>query len=99
MVAEKSQNRIQLFDREGHPLEVLGESGKRDGQFNCPSALVEDPYGYVFVIDTLNQRIQKFDPDLNFVSKWGIVGKDPGQFYNPSGICLSWEPDWAPQGE
>jgi hypothetical protein len=36
---------------------------------------------------------------LNFVSKWGIVGKDPGQFFNPSGICLSWEPDWAPQGE
>jgi DNA-binding beta-propeller fold protein YncE len=53
----------------------------------------------VFVVDTLNQRIQKFDPDLNFVSKWGIVGKEPGQFYNPSGICLSWEPDWAPQDE
>ena len=68
-------------------------------QFNCPVSVVEDPYGYVFVVDTLNQRIQKFDPNLNFISKWGIVGKDPGQLYNPSGICLSWEPDWAPQEE
>ena len=47
----------------------------------------------------MHQRIQKFDPDLNFIAKWGIVGNDPGQFYNPAGICLSWEPDWAPQEE
>ena len=96
---KKVKNRLQLFDREGHSLGIIGEGGKRDGQFNCPSSVVEDPYGYVFVVDTINQRIQKFDPDLNFMAKWGIVGKDPGQFHNPSGICLSWEPDWAPQEE
>ena len=62
-------------------------------------ALVEDPYGYIFVVDTINNRIQKFDPDFNFVSKWGVIGKEPGQFRDPAGICLSWEPDWAPHDE
>ena len=70
--------------------------GKRDGQFNCPSSLALDPYGYLFVVDTINQRVQKFDPDLNFVAKWGVIGKEAGQFKDPAGIGLSWEPDWAP---
>ena len=48
------------------------------------------------MVDTINQRIQKFDPDLNFVAKWGVIGKEPSQFKNPAGIGLSWEPDWAP---
>jgi DNA-binding beta-propeller fold protein YncE len=96
IVAEKSQNRLQIFDRDGHLKQVIGEMGKRDGQFNCPSSLVLDPYGYLFVVDTINQRIQKFDPDLNFVAKWGVIGKEEGQFKDPAGIGLSWEPDWAP---
>jgi len=62
-------------------------------------AVVEDPYGFVFVVDTLNHRIQKFDPDLNFVAKWGSVGNEEKQFHNPSGLCLSWEPDWVPMDE
>ena len=78
-------------------LDAIGEVGKRDGQFNCPTALAIDPYGYVFVVDTLNNRIQKFDPDLNFVSKWGSIGREAKEFRNPSGIGLSWEPDWAPK--
>ena len=96
IVAEKSQNRLQTFDRDGHLKQVICEMGKRDGQFNCPSSLVLDPYGYLFVVDTINQRIQKFDPDLNFVAKWGVIGKEEGQFKDPAGIGLSWEPDWAP---
>jgi sugar lactone lactonase YvrE len=96
IVAEKSQNRLQIFDHEGHLKQVIGELGKRDSQFNCPSSLALDPYGYLFVVDTLNQRIQKFDPDLNFIAKWGVIGKEPGQFKDPAGIGLSWEPDWAP---
>jgi DNA-binding beta-propeller fold protein YncE len=99
LVAEKSQNRLQCFSREGEWICVYGEAGKRDGQFNCPVDLVEDPYGYVFVVDTLNQRIQKFDPEMNFVSKWGVIGKESGQFKDPAGICLSWEPDWVPSDE
>ena len=96
IVSEKSQNRLQVFDRDGNPQQTIGEMGKRDGQFNCPSSLALDPYGYLFVVDTINQRIQKFDPDLNFVAKWGVIGKEPGQFQDPAGIGLSWEPDWAP---
>ena len=88
---------MQLFDKEGNFLDAVGEFGKRDGQFNCPMAVKEDPYGYVFVVDTINNRIQKFDPDLNFVSKWGRVGREARECRNPGGICLSWEPDWAPQ--
>jgi DNA-binding beta-propeller fold protein YncE len=96
IVSEKSQNRLQIFDRDGNLIQTVGDMGKRDGQFNCPVSLALDPYGYLFVVDMINQRVQKFDPELNFVAKWGVIGKEPGQFKDPAGMGLSWEPDWAP---
>ena len=62
-------------------------------------ALAQDPYGFIFVVDTLNNRIQKFDKEFDFVGKWGSVGKESGQLRDPAGICLTWEPDWAPKDE
>ena len=39
-------SRMAKFDRDGNFKQVIGEMGKRDGQFNCPTSLALDPYGY-----------------------------------------------------
>ena len=42
----------------------------------------------VYVADSSNNRIQKFDSNGNFITKWGTEGTGDGQFSNPDGIAV-----------
>ncbi len=44
--------------------------------------------GHVFVVDTNNRRIQKFDSNGVFLSKWGTSGNGAGQFVEPFGVAV-----------
>ena len=54
--------------------------GTGDGQFSLPSGVAVDSTGDVYVADSGNSRIQKFDSSGNFITKWGTVGTGDGQF-------------------
>lgn len=41
---------------------AFGETGNDDGQFNNPTGITLDKEGNVFVVDSGNNRIQKFKP-------------------------------------
>ncbi|MFC2020084.1 6-bladed beta-propeller [Chloroflexota bacterium] len=47
-----------------------------------------DAAGNVYVADYDNHRIQKFDSDGNFITKWGEQGSGDGQFYNPARVAI-----------
>ena len=47
-----------------------------------------DSKGFVYVADTGNNRIQKFDSQGKFVSRIGALGDDPGEFKSPSSIAV-----------
>jgi len=51
---------------------------------NEPVGVTVDQDGNVYVMDTQNSRVQKFDSDGNFVSMWGNRGDGEGQFQNTS---------------
>ena len=38
-------------------------------------------------LTTMNNRIQKFDPNGTFITKWGTLGSGNGQFYWPGGVA------------
>ncbi len=59
-----------------------------DGQFNGPTDVVVDAAGNVYVVDSGNHRIQKFDSTGKFLGKWGTRGSGPGQFETPISIAL-----------
>ncbi len=64
-----------------------GSKGSGDGQFNTPFGVAADSIGKnIFVSDTLNDRIQRFDSNGNFLGKWGSKGSGNFQFNQPTGI-------------
>jgi len=65
-----------------------GSKGKGDGQFFFPRAVALDSSDNVYVADTFNHRIQKFDSDGTFITKWGSRGEGDGQFTHPQGEAV-----------
>ncbi|HEV8634686.1 MAG TPA: flippase activity-associated protein Agl23 [Chloroflexota bacterium] len=66
-----------------------GQRGSQPGQFADPKNLATAPDGSLYVVDTFNHRIQKFDRDGKFVLTWGSEGSEDGQFKEPWGIAVS----------
>jgi len=50
-----------------------------DGQFYEPWGVTADQSGNIYVADTWNGRIQVFDPDGNFLRKWGVFSTTDGE--------------------
>ena len=53
-----------------------------------PEDVATDSSGNVYVVDFGNNRIQKFDSNGNFITKWGSEGAGDGQFKSPLGIAI-----------
>ena len=61
--------------------------GTNAGQFNQPKGAAVSPFGEVYVADTYNDRIQRFDGNGAFLSQWGTSGKGDGQFQYPNAVA------------
>lgn len=71
---DAARARVSVFDSNGRELYRWGSLGSGDGEFNNPTAVAVDRRGLVYVCDIGNSRIQVFQPDGSFVTKW-TVGK------------------------
>jgi tripartite motif-containing protein 71 len=69
-VADSKNNRIQKFDINGNFIKVIGEYGKKSGQFDLPTTIEIDSNGNFFVNERGNERVQKFDSNWNPVLMW-----------------------------
>ncbi len=66
----------------------LGSLGAHPGELNSPSGIAVDPQGFVYVADTGNNRIQKFNANGRLNKSIGSFGDGPGQFDSPHGIAV-----------
>jgi DNA-binding beta-propeller fold protein YncE len=72
-------------------LAEWGSYGLADGQFRYPHGVAVDSTGNVYVVDTDNNRIQKFDADGTFLTTWGSYGMGGGRFCYPRGVAVDGE--------
>jgi streptogramin lyase len=90
-----SNFRVQKFDNNGTFITKWGSNGTGDGQFDggyvpydYPVGIAIDSSGNVYVADIDNNRIQKFDNNGTFITKWGSEGSGDGQFESPNAVAV-----------
>jgi DNA-binding beta-propeller fold protein YncE len=72
-VVDQGRTRIVKFSPDGRILAVWGTKGNGDSQFDDPTSVAVDPTtNKVYVADPINRRIQLFDSNGKFLSKWSI---------------------------
>jgi len=86
-VADTRAHDIKVFDDDGHLINVIGQRGEADGEFNFPTHLAFAA-GKLYVTDTLNSRIQIFDADGTWVAKFGKLGLNVGNLVRPKGVAV-----------
>jgi len=93
-VADAENNRIQRFNQNLEFIDQWGEKGDGEGQFkieindrsDTSMGLAIDGNDSIYVTDTGNYRVQKFDSNKNFIKQWGKKGTGNGEFLFPSTI-------------
>ncbi|MFC1495496.1 6-bladed beta-propeller [Thermodesulfobacteriota bacterium] len=95
-VVDISESAIDKFTSDGQFISRWGGPGSGDGKFDFNDdenhifggGIAIDSSGWIYVADTMNHRIQKFDPDGQFIMEWGSLGTDNGLFDCPAAIAV-----------
>jgi DNA-binding beta-propeller fold protein YncE len=93
-VVDTQQDQVIVYDADTYKLlRRIGTGGKNHylttpGDFGAPQGVALDKEGNVYVTDTLNNRVEIFDADGNFISLFGKHGDGPGYFARPKGIAI-----------
>jgi len=95
-IADSRNHRVLHLDAQGKVLHQWGRfadgvsTPMEDGTFNEPWGIAVSSDGFVYVTDTWNHRIEKFDGQGKFIMAWGIFGQGetPQSFYGPRGLAV-----------
>ncbi len=92
-VADTDNHRIQKFTPDGVFLGKWGRVGNflgtGDGEFWTPWGLTTDGSGNIYVADTGNNRIQKFNKNGQFIGKWGTGGDALSRLRSPYDVVAN----------
>jgi len=93
-ISDTGDSRIRKFDSNGNLILTWGSyhnfplCSPQDGTFYWPQGVAVDQSGNVYVADTQNNRVQKFDNNGNFLTKWGNFTIEDSQFFRPEGVAV-----------
>ena len=92
-MADEWLNRISIFTKDGDWIGKWGTKGDGDGdgdgELGGPSGMAFDSDNNLLVVDSQNNRVQKFTKDGKFIAKWGQERSGDGQLNLPWGIPIN----------
>lgn len=97
-VVDSSHNRVEKFDANGTFITAWGGLGVGLGQFHFgssttpsqpPGGGIAVSGGYVYVADTGNDRIERFNLEGGEALQWGSPGGGTGQLNQPRGLAAN----------
>lgn len=87
VVGDLNNTRIRKFSMNGDF--IAGVNSTDYGyQKAYLTSLAVDRYGNVWATDKLNHCIHKFDRNLNYLTTFGHIGEDDGEFFEPRSIAI-----------
>ncbi|KAM8966243.1 E3 ubiquitin-protein ligase TRIM71 [Pelodytes ibericus] len=91
IVADRSNNRIQIFTPCGTFHHRFGGLGSRPGMFDRPAGVACDSSRRIVVADKDNHRVQIFTFEGKLLMKFGEKGTKAGQFNYPWDVAVNSE--------
>ncbi len=92
IVSDTHYFRVLFYSRDGvldESRTIGGVNGDEPGQFQFVTDTVQASNGHFFIGHYgQNDMIQEFDPEGNFVRRWGTQGSEPGQFSRPQTLLF-----------
>ena len=86
VVSEESRHAVSVYGRKAKKLVSIGDYGKEKGRFNHPTGVAVDSKDFIYVVDSKNDRIQKFDSEGRYMGEYkGEKGKNT-HLHLPSSI-------------
>lgn len=80
---------VFIFNSDGELISHWSNGfGELPGQFAYPESVAIDSADFVYISDTYNQRVQKFDPNGNYITSWGESISGLGEFNEPEGMTI-----------
>ena len=89
LVANRSNNRIEVYTKDGKFRHKFGNGGKLKGQFDRPASVVCDRMNRAIIADKDNHRIQIFTVEGGYLMDFGEKGQKNGQFNYPWDVACN----------
>jgi len=80
-------NTVDIYTTDGSLLKRVGGKGSAPGLF-VGVFMADGGKNLLFVVDTVNARIQEFAPDGRFVRQFGKFGIEEGNIFRPKSVAL-----------
>jgi DNA-binding beta-propeller fold protein YncE len=89
-VADASKRKVRVFGQTGTQQDAFAEDPA------CPFSAIRDadagPGGTIYVANYLKNNVVMLDPTGDCVGSWGSKGTGNGQFKNPYGVRVAFDP-------
>lgn len=99
LVADTHYYRMLVYTLDGtrlQNLEIGGLAGRNPGEFAFVTDAVADRHGCFYIGEYGDSdRIQKFDPEGNFMTQWGGTGREVEKFVRPQSLVIADDILWV----
>lgn len=96
---EVSQSLIKPTAEASQPMEFVWKITGNPNRLSHPTGLGVDSGGNIYVVDTGNERLQKFDSEGRPLLIWGAPGTGESQFTFKGADPIAWQGDVAVDGQ
>ena len=75
-------------DAGGEHIDQWGTKGSDPGMLNGPTGMAFDANDDLYIVDSMNNRVQAFTKNGDYLKAWGASGSAEGEFNRPWGITI-----------
>lgn len=88
VVIDSEAGQIKVLTAQGKELEYFATQGSLPGELLNAKGLALDDKNGIYIADTGNHRIQRFDSQGRLIKAWGQWGHGDNQLNSPTGIAV-----------